>query len=132
MTENMTSNMYRMMGGFAQLDLSSFQCRSWDFIIPGIDYKITTHYPGFIFSTMFYFGLGTAGYYLGRTVMRAGRCLMTYFKSKNNATKYLNSKREGAEEPYTAVIFGAGTKPGRIYATFLAQRGFNLVLVERD
>ena len=126
------STMYSMMGGFAHLDLSSFNCRAWDLILPGIDYKMEMHYPGFLFSSLFYFGLGTATYYLGRTVLRAGRSVMTYFKSKGNAAKYLNSKIEGSDEAYTAVIFGAGTKPGRIYASFLAQRGFNLVLVERD
>ena len=66
--------------------------------------------------------------------MRFGRRIMTYFKSMSNATKYLNPKVIDARsnEAYTAVIYGAGTKAGRIYASFLAQKGFNLVLVERD
>ena len=57
---------------------------------------------------------------------------MTYFKSVGNSAKYLNSSSESTREAYTAVIYGAGTKAGRIYAHYLAQKGFNLVLVERD
>ena len=38
----------------------------------------------------------------------------------------------GAPLTYTAVIYGAGTKVGRAYAHFLAQKGFNLILVERE
>ena len=57
---------------------------------------------------------------------------MNYFKSVSNATKYLNAKVGERKESYTAVIYGAGTKAGRIYAHFLAQKGFNLVLVERE
>ena len=56
---------------------------------------------------------------------------MTYFKSVSNASKYLNPT-SGRSTTYSAVIYGAGTKAGRIYAHYLAQKGFNLILVERD
>ena len=45
---------------------------------------------------------------------------MTYFKSVGNSAKYLNSSSDSAREAYTAVIYGAGTKAGRIYAHYLA------------
>ena len=97
------------------------------------DYKMSLHYPGFLFSSIFYFGLGTSAYFAGKAILNIGRRVMTYFKSVNNASKYLNSKIANVRnEAYTAVIYGAGTKAGRIYAHFLAQKGFNLVLVERD
>ena len=58
---------------------------------------------------------------------------MTFFEKTSNASKYLNSSIEDVRnESYTAVIYGAGTKAGRAYAHFLAQKGFNLVLVERE
>lgn len=33
---------------------------------------------------------------------------------------------------YSAVIYGASTKVGKAYAHYLAKKGFNLILVERD
>lgn len=124
---------HAIMGGLLKLDLSNWQCRSWDLALDG-DWKVSLHYPGFLFSSIFYFGLGTATYMFGRTMLRVGRSVMTYFKTVGNAQKYLNSKVTDSRnnEAYTAVIYGAGTKAGRIYASFLAQKGFNLVLVERD
>lgn len=101
------------------------------------DYKLSLHYPGFLFSSIFYFGLGTSVYFCGKALLTFGKRVMTYFKSVSNASKYLNAKISNARssssvEAYTAVIYGAGTKAGRIYAHYLAQKGFNLVLVERD
>ena len=102
--------------------------------LPLLDYKIQLHYPGFIFGSIFYFGLGTGFYWGGRALLRLGKRIMTYFKTTNNASKYINSRMGGEErdQTYTAVIYGAGTKAGRIYAHFLAHKGFNLVLVERE
>lgn len=113
---------YSMLGGLFHLDFAGWNCRQWDlFSVPMTDYKMSLHYPGFLFSSIFYFGLGTSAYYCGRALMRIGRRVMTYFKSVNNASKYLNSKvGEVRNDSYTAVIYGAGTKAGRIYAHFLA------------
>lgn len=33
---------------------------------------------------------------------------------------------------YSAVIYGASTKVGKIFALYLAQQGYNLILIERD
>ena len=58
---------------------------------------------------------------VGRSLLRIGKRIMTYFKSVSNATKYLNSKvADVRNESYSAVIYGAGTKAGRIFAHFLA------------
>ena len=126
-----TKTVHEIMGGLLKLDLSNWQCRSWDLPIYE-DYKVNLHYPGFLFGSLFYIGLGTATYMFGRTMLRVGRSIITYFKTVGNAQKYLQPKVTGSNEAYTAVIYGAGTKAGRIYASFLAQKGFNLVLVERD
>ena len=77
-------------------------------------------------------GVGTLSYLSYRYFFRnIKKNIMTYFKSMNNATKYLNAS-SSKSTPYSAVIYGAGTKAGRIYAHYLAQKGFNLILVERD
>ena len=82
---------------------------------------MSVHYPGFIFSSIFYFGLGTSAYICGRAILSFGRRVMTYFKSVGNSSKYLNAKLPNVRnESYTAVIYGAGTKAGRIYAHYLA------------
>lgn len=58
---------------------------------------------------------------------------MTYFKSVSNASKYTNAENPAdRNQTYSAVIYGAGTKAGRIYAHYLAKKGFNLILVERE
>ena len=118
----------------AKIDFAGWRTRSWDMSLPMLsDYKMSLHYPGFLFSSIFYFGLGTSAYYAGRAILNIGKRVMTYFKSVANASKYLNSKIANVRnEAYSAVIYGAGTKAGRIYAHFLAQKGFNLILVERD
>ncbi len=33
---------------------------------------------------------------------------------------------------YSALIYGASTTVGKLYAHYLANRGFNLILIERD
>jgi hypothetical protein len=69
-----------------------------------------------------------------------------WFKSWFNAKKYLNPSSdffeknqdkipEGAGENFkraTAVIYGCGNKVGKAFARFLAEKGFNLLLIERD
>ena len=119
------------MVGMVKMQFPNWNVSTYDFGLPLLDYKIQMHYPGFLFSSIFYFGLGTSIYWGGRALLRLGKRIMTYFKSTSNASKYLNSKA-GDGRNYTAVIYGAGTKAGRAYAHFLAHKGFNLVLVERE
>lgn len=106
----------------ATINFSGWKTRSTDVSFPILpDYKMSLHYPGFLFSSIFYFGLGTSTYFAGRALLNVGKRIMTYFKSVSNASKYLNSKIANVRnEAYTAVIYGAGTKAGRIYAHYLA------------
>ena len=67
-----------------------------------------------------------------------------YFRSWFNAKKYLvpiadkipNDERLRAElgdKPKSyAVIYGAANKAGKSYAQFLSDKGFNLILIDRD
>ena len=77
-------------------------------------------------------------YYVGKKLRGLTQKLRTYFKSLTNGSKYLQAKTKevsegsGQRKSYTAVIYGAGTKIGKTFAHFLAEKGFNLIIVERD
>ena len=78
-----------------------------------------------------------------------GTRLAKYFRSLRNSQKFLTSKpseefleaqrkttRDQEAQPqqsqtYNAVIYGASTKAGKAFANFLAEQGFNLILIER-
>jgi hypothetical protein len=71
--------------------------------------------------------------------MRKTRCLFrslfAWRRAYSNADRFLKSKgksKSGEEVTYTAVIFGVHTKVGQAYAHFLAEKGFNLILIERS
>lgn len=126
------STRYSFMGGLAQLNMEGWYTKQWEMSLFS-DYKLSFHYPGFFFSSLFYLGVGTSAYIFGRSLLRFGRRVMTYFKSVSNASKYINSENpDDRSKSYSAVIYGAGTKAGRIYANYLAKKGFNLILVERE
>ena len=71
--------------------------------------------------------------------MKKTRCLFRSFlkwrRSYSNADRFLQSKgksKSGDEVTYTAVIFGIQTKVGQAYVRYLAEKGFNLILIERS
>ena len=116
----MSSNQsYSFLGGVVNCSFPGYTTRTWEHTVPMTDFKLSMHYPGFLFSSIFYFGLGTSAYFCGRALLKLGRHIMTYFKSVSNAAKYLNPKSPSGAT-YSAVIYGAGTKAGRIYAHYLA------------
>ena len=102
--------------------------------IPFTGTQLTFHYPGTILSSLLYLGLGTASYFVGKSVYRLAKSLYTSFISVNNSLKYLYPKQsEGKEDKtHSVVIYGANTKVGKSYAYFLARQGFHLILVERE
>ena len=55
-------------------------------------------------------------------------------RSYFNAKKYLKSDgtNDGEHPKYYAVIFGSAPIPGRGFAHYLAEKGFNLILIERS
>jgi len=57
-----------------------------------------------------------------------------YLLSLFNAKKYLTSggTNDSDNPKYYAVIFGSSNRPGSAYAHYLARKGFNLILIERD
>jgi short-subunit dehydrogenase len=55
---------------------------------------------------------------------------MSYF----NGNKYLNSEYTDTKQHnrYYAVVNGSANRAGTSFARYLADKGFNLILVERD
>ena len=70
------------------MDFAGWNTSARDLTLP-FDYKLTFHYPGFFFSSIFYIGLGTSIYFAGRALRCLGRRVMTYFKTVGNGSKYV-------------------------------------------
>lgn len=93
------------------------------------------HMPTVALTSFAFLGLGAASLW----AMRKTRCLFrSFFNWKaayNNSSRFLESKgksKAGEEITYSAVIFGVSTKVGYAYAKYLAEKGFNLILIERS
>ena len=56
--------------------------------------------------------------------------ISTYFKTLYNSNKYTAAKN--GLTSYSALIYGASTTIGKVYAKYLLEKGFNLILIERD
>lgn len=87
------SQYYYFFGDVCRLNFSGWATRNWELKLPMTDFGVSLHYPGFLFSSIFYFGLGTSTFFCGRALLRLGRRVMTYFKSVSNAQKYLNASQ---------------------------------------
>ena len=99
-----------------------------------------------LLSSFCYLGVASALFSIYYWGTRASVSLYVKFKSLFNAKKYLDSESlisqiefgvsNQASEPAGgrayAVIYGASTLAGSAFAHFLAEKGFNLILIERD
>jgi len=97
--------------------------------------ELDVHFPTIALSSFAFIGLGAASIW----AMKKTRCLFRSFfswrRAYNNANRFLESKgksKNGEEVTYSAVIFGCHTKVGQAYTRFLAEKGFNLILIERS
>jgi hypothetical protein len=92
-------------------------------------------------------GLSSALYHLYNWSLRGTRSLYKYFKSIFNSKKYLDSASQivhtnfGVPNPSApndstgrayALIYGASTRAASTFAHYLLDKGFNLILIERD
>lgn len=96
------------------------------------------------FSSFFYFGLGSALYSLFYITRTTSRKFFTYLRSIFNSKRFLNPlspiafQAFGNTQPELhtsrayALIYGTGNRAGMTYAHYLAEKGFNLILIERD
>lgn len=111
-----------------------------DLHIDGIPYvsPYKVQIPGYALRFMFYMGLLSSGYLLYKVAALSYRKIYLYLRSFFNAGKYLSSElpNQGAPQRptsrYYAVIYGSANRPGNAFARFLADKGFNLILIERD
>ena len=100
----------------------------------------------YLLTSFCYLGVASAFYQIYYWGSRASISLYIKFKSLFNAKKYLDSEslisniefgvpNQGSEPAggrAYAVIYGASTRAGSTFAHFLADKGFNLILIERD
>ncbi|CDW86984.1 UNKNOWN [Stylonychia lemnae] len=87
------------------------------------------------FQFLFYLGLASSSYFLFKGTQTLGKWFIDYVRSCYNSKKFLASKieKQNSEyERYYAVIYGAGNRAGNAFAHYLATKGFNLILIERD
>ena len=83
---------YEFLFGLAKMKFPDWETTQWDWRIPLIDIKLSWHHPGWMFSTVFYLGLGTVGYFMGKSIFNLTKRVTTYFKSVKNGNKYLLAK----------------------------------------
>jgi hypothetical protein len=90
--------------------------------------------PGSYLRAMFYLGLAFSGFMFYKLARFTQRSLFTYLRSLFNSRKYLSSEIKASQQhsKYYAVIYGSANRIGNAYARFLADKGFNLILIERD
>lgn len=123
--------------GYVRLSFPDWQNTVTSYQLPLGNYQVSVSSPGIYFTSLFYLGLGLGAFWIGKNIIYRGfKGFVRYLKQWSNSSKYLrsDSAKNDHDRPqkYTAVIYGASTKVGRSYAHFLVNKGFNLILVERD
>lgn len=90
--------------------------------------------PGCMLKFMFGAGLAFSAYLAFKILYYTSNSLLTYLRTFFNAKKYLASEVRPSQQPqrYYAVVYGSANKPGCTFAHFLAEKGFNLILIERS
>jgi hypothetical protein len=126
-------------------------------VIQKLMFKCTLPYFGKFninLNRLFFYGFGYLSIFaglwaIGYGTLQSYRWAKTFIKSLFNAKKYLNSdspiskyefgatnntQPASPSEPKRAyaVIYGVANRAGVTYAHFLASKGFNLILIERD
>ena len=76
-----------------EVDFPGFEPSTYDFKVPFSSYTLQLAYPGFFFSTVFYFGLGALSYYTARRCFCLYRQTRDYLKTFKTSTKFLTSQR---------------------------------------
>jgi hypothetical protein len=109
--------------------------------------SFTLNFPTLFMTGFGYLSMVSGFYCLGYFGYRSFRRFSTYIRSLFNAKKYLNpespiaSHRFGtSDQPASqtetpkayALIYGVSNRAGGTFATYLAHKGFNLILIERD
>eukprot|EP00347_Sterkiella_histriomuscorum_P019780 403340320 len=120
--------------GLIQLKYPSIKALSFDKTLPLLG-RTQFSVSRVFFQFLFYLGLASSAYFIFRGIYKSGRWLIDWIKSMFNANKYLNSSNEKTNSPhkkYYAVIYGTGNIAGFAYSHYLANKGYNLILIDRD
>ena len=125
------------MFGYVRLQFPEWKNTITEHQVPVLNYNFSVSRPGIYFSTLFALGLGLGALWIAKNVLYRGfKGFLRYLKQWTNGSKYLRAEspkgENGRQQKYTAVIYGASTKVGKSFAHFLVNKGFNLILVERD
>ena len=125
-----TNSSYSILFGAVNLTFPTWESNEseWRLPLTNISYRI--QYPGIYFATLFYLGIGAAAYLTSKRLACLFQRTSTYLKSFGNAKKFKSARKN--DVVYTAVIYGASTTVGKMFALYLAQQGFNLILIERE
>ena len=87
--------------------------------------------PSLSIKVLFYMGLLSTSYYFMRFCYQAYKSANVTLRSLFNQNKYLDNEYSDNSK-YYAVIYGVANRAGNAYAKFLYEKGFNLILIERD
>ncbi|CDW73879.1 UNKNOWN [Stylonychia lemnae] len=90
-----------------------------------------------LLKTFVYFGMASASFCLIKLMASGVQSVGLYLKTFFNAKKYTSSQMEFSigsmnQSKYYAVIYGTSNRAGRSFAKYLAGKGFNLILIDRD
>ena len=109
--------------------------------------NITLNLPNLFMTSFGYLSMVSGFYCLGYFGYRSYRRFSIYLRSLFNAKKYLNPESAIAyhkfgvsDQPASqtetpkafALIYGVSNRAGGTFAQYLAHKGFNLILIERD
>lgn len=91
-----------------------------------------TSIPRAMIFYLFFMGVGCSTYWLVKGSYSLYRGVYDKIRAMFNSGKYLKSEcTDQKHQRYYAVIYGIHNKAGKAYARFLAEKGFNLILIER-
>jgi hypothetical protein len=113
------SSSYSILFGAVNLAFPDWPATESQWRVPLTDYYIRMQFPGVYFATLFYLGVGALGFITAKRLACLYRRTSTYVKSFGNSRKYLNARKN--ETVYSAVIYGASTTIGKMFALYLAQ-----------
>ncbi len=88
-----------------------------------------------MFSMIFYCGCFSSAYLMFTLSRSTCKYAFDYLRSYFNPRKYLKSAEDDPllqPMQYYAVIYGASNKAGKAFAHYLAEKGFGLILIDRD
>lgn len=113
------SSSYSILFGAVNLTFPDWQTSESDWRLPFTNLSYRVQYPGIYFATLFYLGIGAAAYLTSKRLACLFHKTSTYLKSFGNAKKFQSSRKN--DVVYTAVIYGASTTVGKMFALYLAQ-----------